>query len=131
MQASGVVYQYIKPAVAILDGFHKRRHIIASGDVAAQSLDRWISVLELLERAVVSSTCDHPRAFGSEPLDKHPANSRATAGHHHDTFPPFADPVLEHWESPANAKGRDRCARVSSFRDHIATGHVVSYHLDC
>ena len=84
----GIVYQYIKLAIAILDALRERKHILTNGDVAAQSHDPGILILELLERDLVTPTNDHCGAPSRESFDKRPAYPGVAASHYDDAVAP-------------------------------------------
>jgi hypothetical protein len=55
----GVVNQDIEPAMAILDRRRQGQHLLRNRDVASDSLDGGVLILEIPERGLVASTRDH------------------------------------------------------------------------
>jgi hypothetical protein len=66
----------------------KRKHILPNGDVAAESHDPRILILELLERDFVTPTNDHLGATSRQSLDKRLAYPGVAASHYDGAVAP-------------------------------------------
>ena len=67
--------------MAVLDRRRKRKHVLPNRDVAAESLDGGVFILEIPERGLVASARDHLGAIGREAFDECPPYSGVASGH--------------------------------------------------
>ena len=76
--------------MAILDRRRKRKEVLPNCDVAAETLDCGVFILEIPEGGLVASTRDHLGAIGREAFDECPTDPGIASGHHDDAVAPIS-----------------------------------------